>query len=194
MLFLVSNSDFFELILLHKNWKFLVNLFVLTLSRIPLNGCFHDEKQKFFVERFFSKRKQIRRTLRICPRLIKNPKQETSFSEHCFAFCQLLSHFFIWHNFLVNYGRHFLNFWFHVKLVIFPYSKCIMLCSLYASNIRNLEVDGCPSKGNLFGRSTLLMNALSIVFPLGNLWVYGKIIESGIYFYTSILRLNEPIT
>ena len=171
MLFLVSNSDFFELILLHKNWKFLVNLFVLTLSRILWAVA-----------------------LRICPRLIKNPKQETSFSEHCFAFCQLLSHFFIWHNFLVNYGRHLLNFWFHVKLVIFPYSKCIMLCSLYASNIRNLEVDGCPSKGNLFGRSTLLMNALSIVFPLGNLWVYGKIIESGIYFYTSILRLNEPVT
>ena len=30
---------------------------------------------------------------------------------------------------------------------------------------RNLEVDGCPSKENLFGQSTLLMNTRYIVFP-----------------------------
>ena len=85
----------------------------------------------------------------------ENSKQETSFSEHCFDFCQLFSHFFTWYNSLVNYGRHLLNFLFHMKLVIFPYFKCIMLCSLYASNIRNLEVDGYPSEGNSFRQSTL---------------------------------------
>ena len=30
---------------------------------------------------------------------------------------------------------------------------------------RNLGVDGCPSKENLFGHSALLMNATYIVFP-----------------------------
>ena len=30
---------------------------------------------------------------------------------------------------------------------------------------RNLEVDGCPSKENLFGQSASLMNATNIVFP-----------------------------
>ena len=29
---------------------------------------------------------------------------------------------------------------------------------------RNLEVDGCPSKQNLFGQSALLMSASYIVF------------------------------
>ena len=30
---------------------------------------------------------------------------------------------------------------------------------------RNLEVDGCPSKENLFGQFVLLMNATYIFFP-----------------------------
>ena len=34
---------------------------------------------------------------------------------------------------------------------------------------RNLEVDECPSKENLFGQSTLLMNAKYIVFPESDL-------------------------
>ena len=37
------------------------------------------------------------------------------------------------------------------------------------SMIRNLELDGCPSKENLFGQSTLLMNATYIVFPWSDL-------------------------
>ena len=37
------------------------------------------------------------------------------------------------------------------------------------SMIRNLELDGCPLKENLFGQSTLLMNATYIVFPWSDL-------------------------
>ena len=33
----------------------------------------------------------------------------------------------------------------------------------------SLEVDGCPSKENFFGQSTLLMNATYFVFPLSDL-------------------------
>ena len=43
----------------------------------------------------------------------------------------------------------------------------LLLQSLIICENRNLEVDGCPSKENLFGQSALLMNATYIVFPKG---------------------------
>ena len=36
-------------------------------------------------------------------------------------------------------------------------------------NTRNLEIDGCLSKESLFGQTSLLMNAVYIVFPKGDL-------------------------
>ena len=47
---------------------------------------------------------------------------------------------------------------------LMPYTydnKCLCI-------IKNLEVDGCPSKQNLFGPSALFMNATYIVFHWGN--------------------------
>ena len=42
-----------------------------------------------------------------------------------------------------------------------------ILARLYIGvcKVRNLEVDGRPSKENLFGQSPLLMNATYIAFP-----------------------------
>ena len=40
---------------------------------------------------------------------------------------------------------------------------------------RNLEVDGCPLKENIFGQSALLMNARYIFFP--------KVIYSCLLYY-----------
>ena len=45
---------------------------------------------------------------------------------------------------------------------------------------RDLKVDGCPSKEDLFGQSTLLMNVTYIVFPSSYLKIHGIIIASGI--------------
>ena len=61
-------------------------------------------------------------------------------------------------------------------------------------SIRDLKVDGCPSKEIFFGKSTLLMNTSYIVFPEGDLKVYGIIIASGINSHNSVIRLNELIT
>ena len=58
----------------------------------------------------------------------------------------------------------------------------------------NLEVDGCPSKENLFGQSSLLINDTYIVFLYGDLWIHRIIISSGINSYYSVIRLNELIT
>ena len=44
--------------------------------------------------------------------------------------------------------------------------KCLLKRVRFA---RNLEVDRCPSKENLFGQSALSMNAAYIVFPFGDL-------------------------
>ena len=44
------------------------------------------------------------------------------------------------------------------------------------------EVDGCPSKENLFGQSALSMNATYIVFLWGDLQIHGIIIASGMNF------------
>ena len=41
--------------------------------------------------------------------------------------------------------------------------KCLLKRVRYA---RNLEVDRCPSKENLFGQSALSMNATYIIFSL----------------------------
>ena len=60
-------------------------------------------------------------------------------------------------------------------------------------NTRNLEVDGCPSKENIFGQSALLMTAY-IVFREGDLEIYGLIIACGINCYNSFIRLIELIT
>ena len=46
-------------------------------------------------------------------------------------------------------------------------SNLIGLRGLHIS--RNLEVDGCLSKENLFGQSALLLNATNIAFPEGDL-------------------------
>ena len=46
---------------------------------------------------------------------------------------------------------------------IFP-KLCACTGSIKICPVRNLEVDGCPSKENLFGQSALLMNA-TYVFP-----------------------------
>ena len=60
-------------------------------------------------------------------------------------------------------------------MLINAFSSCY-LKFMYLPNIykiicqtRNLEVDGGPSKENLFGQSWLLMNAMYIVFPYGDL-------------------------
>ena len=45
---------------------------------------------------------------------------------------------------------------------------------------RDLKVYGCPSKEDLFGQSTLLMNATYIVFSSSYLKIHGIIIASGI--------------
>ena len=60
--------------------------------------------------------------------------------------------------------------------------------------IRNLEVDGCPSTENLSGQSALLINATYIVFPWGDLQIPGIIITSGINSYNFVITLNELIT
>ena len=57
-----------------------------------------------------------------------------------------------------------------------------------------MEVDGRPSKENLFGQSALLMNATYIIFLYGDLLIYGIIIASGITSYNSAIKLNELIT
>ena len=44
-----------------------------------------------------------------------------------------------------------------------------IITTLDSGKTRNLEVDGCPLKENLFGQSTLLMNVTYIVFPLSDL-------------------------
>ena len=51
-----------------------------------------------------------------------------------------------------------LNFIHHIKEKISKANKGV-------SVIRDLKVDGCPWKENLFGQSVLLMNATYIVFP-----------------------------
>ena len=51
-----------------------------------------------------------------------------------------------------------------------------------------------PIERNFFGKSTLLMNTSYIVFPWGDLNVYGIIIASGINSHNSVIRLNELIT
>ena len=43
-------------------------------------------------------------------------------------------------------------------------STIIMISLNDITMIRDLKVDGCPSKENLFGQSALLMNATYIVF------------------------------
>ena len=51
-----------------------------------------------------------------------------------------------------------------VTIVLLEVNYIIMVHSFIART-RNMEVDGCPSKGNLFGQSALLMNATYIIFP-----------------------------
>ena len=44
--------------------------------------------------------------------------------------------------------------------------ESLIIQQYYEFNLkRNLEVDGCPWKENLFGQSALLMNATYVVFP-----------------------------
>ena len=59
---------------------------------------------------------------------------------------------------------------------------------------RDLKVDGYATKENLSRQSALLMNATYIVFPLGNLKIQGKVLPTGINFYSSVIRLNALIT
>ena len=48
---------------------------------------------------------------------------------------------------------------------IFDEYYYLFLIYLIFFNTKNLEVDGCPSKENLFEQSALLMNATYIAFP-----------------------------
>ena len=48
--------------------------------------------------------------------------------------------------------------------IILTLRKLILILNLI-NFIRNLKVDGCSSKENLFGQSTLLMNAMYTFFP-----------------------------
>ena len=54
----------------------------------------------------------------------------------------------------------------------------------------NLEIHEYLSKENLFGQTSLLMSAIYIVFPLGDLLIHEMIIESAVNFYSSVHRLS----
>ena len=58
-------------------------------------------------------------------------------------------------------------------------SNIIMGSLFKAKNIRNLEVDRCPSKENLFGQSTLLMKVSKLFFPkvIYGIYKFYKFIE-----------------
>ena len=40
---------------------------------------------------------------------------------------------------------------------------------MYVAQTKNLEMDRCPSKENIFGHSALLINAMYMILPKGEL-------------------------
>ena len=49
--------------------------------------------------------------------------------------------------------------------LLLTYLLTYLILTVLPSPYRKSEVDGCPSKENFFGQSTLLINTLYIVFP-----------------------------
>ena len=75
----------------------------------------------------------------------------------------------------------------HTCVILWRYQ---IICKVFLFRLkrlsRNLEVDGCSPKENLFGRSALLMNALYIVFPR---WIC-KFMERSLHLELTFIALS----